>query len=238
MNRPGNLALTRLGAAMRTSRWLPRLLAEVGEVAGVLLTALAVIAALVVISVGGPRAESTTGPGAAPVPAQPERAPAITESPAPAPVVETITLRWGDTLWGLAREHGTTVAALQELNGLGQSTLIYAGHPLRVPGTQVTQPATTGGVREIAKAVFGTEYDCAAQIIIHESNWDVHATNPGSGAYGLPQALPAEKLAAAGPDWRDNARTQLTWMRTYIHDRYGTACNAWTFWQQHNPHWY
>jgi LysM repeat protein len=225
---------------MRTGRWLPRFLAEVGELAGVLLTTLAVIAALVVISVGGPRAEPTIGPGhaEAPAPAQPERSPAITEPAGPAPVVETITLRWGDTLWGLAREHGTTVAALQALNGLGQSTLIYAGHLLRIPGIRVTQPSATGGVREIAKAVFAAEYDCAAEIITHESNWDVHATNPRSGAYGLPQALPAEKLAAAGPDWRDNPRTQLTWMRVYIHDRYGNACNAWAFWQQHNPHWY
>lgn len=228
---------------MRTGRWLPRLLAEVGELAGVLITAIAVIAALVVISAGGPRAESTTGPGhaEASVPAQPERAPAVTAPvvpAAPAPVVETITLRWGDTLWALARTHGTTVAALQALNGLGRSTLIYAGHPLRVPGIQVTRPATTGGVREIAKEVFGTEYGCAAELITHESNWDVHATNRQSGAYGLPQALPASKLAAAGPDWRDNPRTQLTWMRTYIHNRYGTACNAWAFWQRHNPHWY
>lgn len=47
----------------------------------------------------------------------------------------TITVRPGDTLWDLARTHGTSVAALQRLNGLSGSGLIYAGQTLLVPGT-------------------------------------------------------------------------------------------------------
>jgi len=46
-----------------------------------------------------------------------------------------ITLHRGDTLWALSRSHGTTVATLQALNGLGHSTLIYAGRTLLVPAT-------------------------------------------------------------------------------------------------------
>ncbi|WNM32761.1 NlpC/P60 family protein [Streptomyces sp. Li-HN-5-11] len=44
-----------------------------------------------------------------------------------------IRLRPGDTLWGLAHRYGTTVAALQQANRLGTSTLIYAGHRLTIP---------------------------------------------------------------------------------------------------------
>ena len=44
-----------------------------------------------------------------------------------------IKLHRGDTLWSLARRYNTTVAALQALNGLGTSTLIYAGRDLRLP---------------------------------------------------------------------------------------------------------
>ncbi|MFG2291014.1 NlpC/P60 family protein [Streptomyces sp. NPDC048595] len=47
--------------------------------------------------------------------------------------VKRIVLLPGDTLWDLARTHGTRVKQLQRLNDLGSSTLIYAGQPLRVP---------------------------------------------------------------------------------------------------------
>jgi LysM repeat protein len=45
----------------------------------------------------------------------------------------TIVLQLGDTLWSLALRYHTTVPLLQSLNGLGGSTLIYAGADFRVP---------------------------------------------------------------------------------------------------------
>jgi hypothetical protein len=60
-----------------------------------------------------------------------------------------------------------------------------------------------------------------------DSTWSVTATNPGSGAYGIPQALPAGKMASAGSDWRWNPRTQIRWMISYIEQRYGGPCTAW-----------
>ena len=45
-------------------------------------------------------------------------------------------------------------------------------------------------------------------IISHESGWSVSATNPSSGAYGLPQALPGSKMVSAGADWATNYQTQ------------------------------
>ncbi|MCL7382664.1 LysM peptidoglycan-binding domain-containing protein, partial [Streptomyces sp. 35G-GA-8] len=50
-------------------------------------------------------------------------------------VIEKVVLRPGDTLYALAGAHDTSVKALQELNDLGTSTLIYADDTLRVPGT-------------------------------------------------------------------------------------------------------
>jgi hypothetical protein len=69
----------------------------------------------------------------------------------------------------------------------------------------------------------------------HESGWNEHAENP-SGAYGIPQALPGSKMSSAGPDWHDNAITQITWGLGYVAARYGNPCHAWSFWQAH--HWY
>jgi hypothetical protein len=66
-----------------------------------------------------------------------------------------------------------------------------------------------------------------------ESSWRWDAQN-ASGAYGIPQALPASKMATAGADWRTNPATQISWGLGYIKSVYGTPCNAWAFWQVHH----
>ncbi len=82
------------------------------------------------------------------------------------------------------------------------------------------------------------QHGCIVTLWNHESDWKVYATNPSSGAYGIPQSWPAGKLGATGPDWRTNPATQIQWGLDYIKRRYGTPCAAWAFWQAHNPHWY
>lgn len=71
-----------------------------------------------------------------------------------------------------------------------------------------------------------------------ESNWRWNATNPSSGAYGIPQSLPASKMAAAGRDWKTNPATQIKWGLDYIQDRYGTPSSAYASWMARSPHWY
>jgi tape measure domain-containing protein len=66
-------------------------------------------------------------------------------------------------------------------------------------------------------------------LINAESGWNPHARNGSSGAYGIPQSLPASKLASAGKDWKDNPITQIKWMVNYIKGRYGTAMAAESF---------
>ena len=51
---------------------------------------------------------------------------------------------------------------------------------------------------------------------MRESGWNRFAYNHSSGAYGIPQAVPGDKMAAAGPDWRTSARTQIIWGMGYI----------------------
>jgi len=81
-----------------------------------------------------------------------------------------------------------------------------------------------------------SEYAAIDYIVNRESSWNPSATNASSGAYGLPQSLPASKLASAGSDWRTNPITQLKWMRNYVNERYGGANGALSFWKAHN--WY
>ena len=60
-----------------------------------------------------------------------------------------------------------------------------------------------------------------------ESSWNVHAYNPYSGAYGIPQAVPGSKMSSAGSHWRTSARTQIRWGMRYIKSRYGSPRRAW-----------
>ncbi|MEX1079027.1 MAG: transglycosylase SLT domain-containing protein [Homoserinimonas sp.] len=71
------------------------------------------------------------------------------------------------------------------------------------------------------------EYNCLVALWQKESNWNVYAHNPSSGAYGIPQSLPGSKMATAGADWATNPATQITWGLGYIQGRYGTPCGAW-----------
>ncbi|MFF2660184.1 transglycosylase SLT domain-containing protein [Kitasatospora sp. NPDC058032] len=87
-----------------------------------------------------------------------------------------------------------------------------------------------------AQIVPANQLNSFSQIIAHESSWNVTATNPSSGAYGLAQALPGSKMASHGSDWKTNATTQIRWALDYMNERYGSPNNAWSFWQTH--HWY
>jgi len=88
----------------------------------------------------------------------------------------------------------------------------------------------------LAKYGWSGQWNSFNALEMSEAGWNVSATNPSSGAYGLPQALPASKLASAGADWRTNGDTQLNWMMDYIKGRYGSPDAAWSFHQKNN--WY
>ena len=94
------------------------------------------------------------------------------------------------------------------------------------------EPATSGSPQQIAEAMLGSfgwsssQFSCLDPLWGHESGWSVTAANPGSGAYGIPQALPGSRMASAGPDWPTNAATQIKWGLEYIKGTYGSPCGA------------
>jgi len=98
-----------------------------------------------------------------------------------------------------------------------------------------------GHLKSYAKALlnkygWGNQWDDFNALEMSEAGWNVHATNPSSGAYGLAQALPASKYSSAGKDWKTSGETQLNWMMSYIKGRYGSPSAAWSFHQKNN--WY
>jgi hypothetical protein len=77
---------------------------------------------------------------------------------------------------------------------------------------------------------------CLVNLWNKESGWNEKASNRGSGAYGIPQALPGSKMASVGADWRTNPVTQIKWGLGYIKGRYKTPCGAWSHFQSKG--WY
>lgn len=80
------------------------------------------------------------------------------------------------------------------------------------------------------------QFQCLNNLWQKESGWNYRASNGGSGATGIPQALPGSKMASFGTDWADNATTQIKWGLDYIKRGYGTPCSAWGHSQSVN--WY
>jgi hypothetical protein len=99
---------------------------------------------------------------------------------------------------------------------------------------QPAASAPSGSPQQIAEQMlsqFGwssSQFSCLQPLWALESGWNIYASNPGSGAYGIPQALPGSKMASAGPDWQSNAATQIRWGLSYIQGTYGSPCAAWS----------
>ena len=116
------------------------------------------------------------------------------------------------------------------------------GHPgaLTVAASGASNEALANSMAASGYGWTGSETTCLDDLWTEESagTWSPTVTNPASGAYGIPQALPADKMANAGADWQTSAATQIRWGLSYIAGRYRTPCGAWSFERSHVPNWY
>lgn len=76
----------------------------------------------------------------------------------------------------------------------------------------------------------GKDWEALVWLWNRESHWRWDAENKSSGAYGIPQAYPADKLGdvsrGGGPNWRNDASVQINWGLNYILNRYGSPSAA------------
>jgi hypothetical protein len=123
-------------------------------------------------------------------------------------------------------------AAAQQQAAQQQATQQQAAQ--QTTAQQPAASAPSGSPQQIAEQMlsqFGwssSQFSCLQPLWALESGWNIYASNPGSGAYGIPQALPGSKMASAGPDWQSDAATQIRWGLTYIQGTYGSPCAAWS----------
>lgn len=99
--------------------------------------------------------------------------------------------------------------------------------PVVRPKSEARIPSVEDARRWARDRIGPSQFRCLDRLWQRESGWNPRARNKSSGAYGIPQALPGEKMAKAGDDWRTNPLTQVKWGLLYIKSRYGTACEAW-----------
>jgi hypothetical protein len=110
-------------------------------------------------------------------------------------------------------------------SGSGSGSAGTAG----VPAAPPVSPGSAQAIAENMLSSFGfadSQFSCLDALWNRESGWRVNAEN-ASGAFGIPQALPGDKMASAGADWMTDASTQIKWGLGYIKSVYGTPCGAW-----------
>lgn len=106
---------------------------------------------------------------------------------------------------------------------------------------QVEMARTPVGAKVVARQIMLSEYnwgsyqfECLNRLWTKESHWNYKAHNYKSGAHGIPQALPANKMEIISTDWRKNPVTQMRWGLRYIEIRYETPCQAWAKFKRSN----
>jgi LysM repeat protein len=127
------------------------------------------------------------------------------------------TVRWGDTLTGIAAQHGTTLTRLARLNGLHPYGILLAGATLRVPAghasprpthvrahtkrvrkrrhhhprpAPMSGPWTVEGSIDHWAAHYGVDRHLARAIAWMESGYHTGAVS-SVGAWGVMQVMPA-----------------------------------------------
>ncbi|MBT2493418.1 transglycosylase SLT domain-containing protein [Streptomyces sp. ISL-96] len=115
---------------------------------------------------------------------------------------------------------------------------VVVGGGISEAKAETVAAVTAASPQSVAKQMIpdAAQYACFDKIVEHESGWNPQASNASSGAYGLVQALPASKMSSAGADWKTNPATQIEWGLDYMNERYGSPCDAWSFWQSNG--WY
>ena len=145
---------------------------------------------------------------------------------------------------GVASEQVPAAAMLSRNAAAASGTALAVPAALakKVAAPKPVAAAITGTPRQVAQTIATQaglnqqQWVCLDSLWYQESKFETNAHNRRSGAFGIPQALPASRMASAGADWRTNPATQIQWGLSYIKARYGTACNAWAHWKR--ARWY
>ncbi len=170
---------------------------------------------------------------------------ALTEANADEPAAISLYASSIDDIQSLPAAEAAEDAEAPALNRGGYSVYVKPKPPPPPPPSVTAKPTSSKGWQPpfvtpdpgsaqaiayemvLARGWGDDQFACLVALWNKESGWRVNALNRSSGAYGIPQSLPGNKMASAGADWETSAATQITWGLGYISGRYGTPCGAW-----------
>ncbi|MBI3429206.1 MAG: hypothetical protein HY050_03965 [Actinobacteria bacterium] len=142
----------------------------------------------------------------------------------------------------LTAQPDTTVALFTQL----RTTAVVNADEIALASlesSQIEMARTGPGAQSVAKEIMATDYNwnssqfgCLKTLWTNESHWNYKAHNYSSGAHGIAQAFPAEKMEVIATDWRTNPVTQIRWGLRYIDLRYDTPCKALTNFNRNNSY--
>lgn len=134
-----------------------------------------------------------------------------------------------------------TSGKFENFNADGIPARVFCGSPKQYNWKNInTYNAALGRAMAETKGWTGAQFNALLELFACESSWSHTAGNPSSGAYGIPQALPASKMgdtnACGGVGYLTDPQIQISWGLCYIERRYGTPSRALDFHYQNN--WY
>ena len=127
----------------------------------------------------------------------------------------------------------------ENFNADGIPARVYCGSPKQQNWKNITvNNAALGRAMAAEKGWTGAQFNALLELFACESSWNERAGNPSSGAYGIPQSLPASKMgnvsACGGDGYQTDPQIQLSWGLCYIERRYGTPSAALDFHYRNN----
>ncbi|MEM8606090.1 MAG: transglycosylase SLT domain-containing protein [Myxococcota bacterium] len=152
----------------------------------------------------------------------------------------TTTLTW--TPWVVAALAAATMGCSRD--GATETAVDAKAGP-SAAALRAAADNTPAENKEIAWALIREDYpqwnrqnqrNCLEQLWFRESRWNHRAVNKRTGACGVPQSYPCNKMKATGQrygvSYRKNPWPQIAWGLSYIDKRYGSPCSAWKRFQR------
>lgn len=143
----------------------------------------------------------------------------------------TLTTIWEETVDGAPTVH--VVEDVQTIEPVAERVAVgtkLPDPPVVLSREAIASPPASDAQRiaydMLTRRGWADQWASLDALVTRESGWSTTAVNP-SGAYGIPQAYPGEKMSSYGADWQTNPSTQIAWMLDYIASRYGDPDAAW-----------
>ena len=157
--------------------------------------------------------------------------PSIPEAPkAPLPAEPSSslshTVQRGDTLSGIARQHGTTVAAIAQANGIADPARIYVGQQIAIPAAAQPSPQTAAQSATQTNGSHTVQRGDTLSGIARQHGTTVAAIAQANGIADPARIYTGKTLTIPGAATEASATPQNPVPKTFLHYTYPDSTNS------------